>query len=218
MPRPLDPAQRDRIAAEAARRYTLGESWRQIAPGFGLHPDTVRRLARARTMVETRPWGARPALDPLEVQRRRDEGWSIPRIAQHYGCSKTAVRTALESARGAPPRTRYPMLAGTREPTAVETRDLLLMYDALPSAPRNPHAKATRSEDARNLAVACRTLVDDGVPMQTLSLALGRSKGWVLWLLGIHDLLPDKRIACSTNTSAPAVRTAAPAPRPLNGA
>ena len=45
-------------------------------------------------------------------------------------------------------------------------------------------------------------LVEDGVPMQTLSLALEHGATWVRWLLRKHDLLPAERQGRSTSRRA----------------
>ena len=55
--------------------------------------------------------------------RRRERGESIESIAQSMECSRTAVRTALESVSG-PPTTRYPRLSTRREPTDAELLEL----------------------------------------------------------------------------------------------
>ena len=56
----------------------------------------------------------------------------------------------------------------------------------------------TGGDEGAALAEACLALVEDGVPMQTLSTALGRGPTWVHWLLGRHDLRPQKRETRST--------------------
>ena len=49
-----------------------------------------------------------------------------------------------------------------------------------------------RGDEGRALAEAYRALVDDGVPMLTLSLDLGRDATWARWLLECHDLRPAR--------------------------
>ncbi|ATG53223.1 hypothetical protein CFK38_11310 [Brachybacterium vulturis] len=74
------------------------------------------------------------------------------------------------------------------------------MYEACPQAPRaREGARAVRGEEGRVLAEACRSVVDDGVPMQRLSVALGRGATWLHWLLGCHDLRPELRKARTTS-------------------
>lgn len=202
MPKPLTPDQRDTIARDAAARYTAGETWQQIAADHGLSAEHVRRLTIARHDVSFRRWGQQPVADPAEVLVRREEGQSIPKIASALGCSITAVRTALEAAQGVP-KTRYPRLALRRNPTPSELAHLVALYEACPPAPRNrPDHRETRSLEGRALAKACRALVDDGVPMATLSTGMGRGAGYVDWLLRVHDLRPPTREASSTRHGA----------------
>ena len=55
-----------------------------------------------------------------------------------------------------------------------------------------------RGPEGRAVAEACHELVTDGVPMQTLSTALGRAATWVHWIFDIHDLRPATRATQST--------------------
>lgn len=197
--RRLTEAEREQLAATAHRRYLSGESWAQIASDVDLHPGHVRRLTMARHPVEYRRRGQKASADEAEVVRRRGQGESIQTIATALSCSRTAVRTALEQVDGLP-RTRYPRLSDRREPTEVEIRDLLALYEACPPAPRaRPGHRDTGNEHGRELAISCRDLVEAGVPMQTLSRALGRGPTWVHWLLSRHDLRPSQRDGRSTS-------------------
>ena len=194
----LTPAQRDQIAADAAARYRAGESWQQIAQGHGVTGEHVRRITIARHDITYRRWGRHPVADVDEVVRRREDGQTLTQIAEELGCSRQAIRTALETAGRTPP-TRYPRLAESRTPTADEIAELLGLYEACPQAPRaREGARAVRGEEGRVLAEACRSVVDDGVPMQRLSVALGRGATWLHWLLSCHDLRPELRKARTT--------------------
>lgn len=53
--------------------------------------------------------------------------------------------------------------------------------------------RAVRGPEERRPAEACRSIVDDGVPMEALSVALGRGTTWLHGLLGCHDLQPETR-------------------------
>lgn len=195
---PLTDIRRDEIARIGHDRYEAGESWAEIARDLDLHPGSLRRIVAQFAPVEYRRWGQRTVADPAEVVRRRERGESIQSIAVSLGCSRTAVRTALESVSG-PPATRYPRLSTRRDPTEAELQELTRRYEACPEAPRNrPGHRETRGEEGAELAKACADLVADGVPMQTLSLAMGRGATWVHWLLGQHDLQADKREGMST--------------------
>lgn len=199
MPGRLTQGERERIAAVACERYAAGESWVQIAEDFNLHPGHVRRLTTERYAVDFRRWGQRPVADPDQVALRRGRGESIQAIASALGCSRTAVRTAIERA-GCVPRSRYPRLSARREPTEAEVERISGLYATCPYAPRaRPGHRDTAGEHGLLLALACRELVDDGVPMQTLSRALGRGPTWVHWLLGRHDQQPASREARSTS-------------------
>lgn len=122
----------------------------------------------------------------------------IQSIAVSLGCSRTAVGTALESVSG-PPATRYPRLSTRRAPTDGELQELRRLYETCPEAPRNrPGHRETRGDEGAELAEACAALVAGGVPMQTLSLAMGRGATWVHWLLGQHDLQAAEREGPST--------------------
>lgn len=194
----LTAAEREEIARTGHDRYEAGESWATIARDLGLHPGSLRRIVAELAPVEYRRWGRRAVADPAEVARRREHGESIQTIAESLGCSSTAVRTALESVSG-PPTTRYPRLTSRRAPTEKELLELQQLYEACPEAPRSrPGHRDTAGEAGEGLAEACAALVNDGVPMQTLSLAMGRGATWVHWLLGRHDLQAAEREGLST--------------------
>lgn len=199
MRRRLTEVDREQIAAIAHERYASGESWTQIAEHFDLHPAHVRRLTTARHRVEFRRWGQGHVADAEEVLGRRSNGESIQAIATALGCSRTAVRTAIELSAGAP-ETRYPSLADRREPSESELHKLTVLYESCPPAPRaRPGHRDTAGEYGLVLAIACRELVDAGVPMQTLSLALGRGPTWVHWLLSRHEQRPEFRKGRTTS-------------------
>lgn len=198
MARRLTPERRDEIAADAASRYASGESWQQIGARYGLSGEYIYRLATARHDITYRRWGRRPAADPQDVSRRRDQGQTLAEIAAALGCSRQAVRTALEAA-GKRSATRYPRLSQRRDPTPDELERISALYEACPAAPRSrPGAHDMRGPEGHTVALACHDLVADGVPMQTLSQALGRAATWVHWLLGIHGLRPATRATRST--------------------
>lgn len=84
-------------------------------------------------------------------------------------------------------------------PRAAADPSCVALYEACPAAPRSrPGAHDMRGPEGRAVAQACHDLVADGVPMQTLSTALGRAVSWVHWLFGIHDLRPATRPTQST--------------------
>lgn len=198
MRRRFTAAEREEIARTGHDRYEAGESWDEIARDLDLHPGSLRRIVVQLNPVEYRPAGQKTVADPAEVTRRRERGESIQSIAEALECSRTAVRTALESVSG-PLATRYPRLSTRRDATDEELQELRRLYEACPEAPRNrPGHRETRGEEGVELAEACAALVADGVPMQTLSLAMGRGPTWVHWLLGQHDLRPVQRQSRST--------------------
>ncbi|MDN5686197.1 MAG: hypothetical protein L0G94_05850 [Brachybacterium sp.] len=189
----LTPAERDQLAADAAARYRTGETWAQIAADHGVTGDYVRRTTIARHEITYRRWGQQPVADVDTVLRRREDGQTLDQIAEALGCSRQAVRTALESAKRAP-ATRYPRLSRRRPPTDDEVAELHRLYMKCPQEPRSREgSRAVRSPEGRVLAEACRELVAEGIPMATLSRALGRGPTWVHWLLSVHDLRPDPR-------------------------
>lgn len=191
-------AEREEIARTGHDRYEAGESWDAIARDLELHPGSLRRIVAQLHPVEYRRWGQRTVADAAEVVRRRERGESIQSIAESLDCLRTAVRTALESVSG-PPATRYPRPSTRRAPTDGELQELRRLYEACPEAPRNrPGHRETRGDEGAELAEACAALVAGGVPMQTLSLAMGRGATWVHWLLGQHDLRPAQRQSTST--------------------
>jgi len=195
----LTPAQREQVAADAAARYRAGESWTQIGADYGITGAYTYRLTTARHDITFRRWGQQPVADVDEVRRRREDGQSLDQIADALGCSRQAVRTALETAGGVA-STRYPRLAERRLPTNDEITEARRLYESCPQAPRaRPGARAVRGDKGRVLAEACRALVDDGVPMQTLACALGRGPTWMHWLLSTHDLRPDLHPAGTTS-------------------
>ncbi|WP_152351541.1 helix-turn-helix domain-containing protein [Brachybacterium subflavum] len=195
----LTEEQRAQIAADAHDCYEAGESWREIALELDLHPGTIQRLVAQRCPVTFRRWGQKPVADPAEVARRREAGETLDEIARALGCSRTAVRTALESEQG-PPVTRYPRLAARRMPTDTELAELRRLLEACPPAPRSrPGYLDLGGPEGLQVATRCLVLVDDGIPMATLSRALGHGPTWVHWLLGKHDLQPPERQSRSTS-------------------
>lgn len=195
----LTPEQRDKVAADAATRYRAGESWAEIATSYDLTPQYVYRLTIARHDIDFRTWGQRPVADVDDVVRRREDGQALDKIADELGCSRQAIRTALETTKGVP-ATRYPRLSERRAPTGNEIAELRGLYEACPQAPRaREGARAVRGPEGLQLAEACRSVVDDGVPMQTLSIALGRGATWLHWLLSCHDLRPETRPVQTTS-------------------
>lgn len=188
--RRLTAGERDAIAADAATRYAAGETWKQIASTYGITGEHVRRLTVARHDITYRRWGSRPVADVDTVLERRTAGETLDQIAAALGCSRQAVRTALESRQG-PPASRYPVLGQRRTPMPAEVEQLTALYEACPPAPRaRPGARYTRGNEGRALAEACAGVVADGVPMATLSRAIGRGPVFVQWLLTLHDLRP----------------------------
>src|SRR5690606_1688787 len=112
-----------------------------------------------------------PIADPLEARRGREEGQTLDEIAAALGCSRQAVRTALEAA-GSTPATRYPRLSQRREPTPDEIELVRELYELCPDALRSrPGARDVRGSEGRTVAQACHDLVVSGVPMQALSRA-----------------------------------------------
>lgn len=193
------PEQRQAIATAAHDRYTAGETWAQIAVDYDVHPQYLARLVRTYAPVTYRRWGSAPIADVNDVARRRAEGQTIDAIARDLECSPTAVRTAIEQLHGTP-ETRYPKLSSRRLPTDAEIHHLQGLYEACPQAPRaRPGHRFIRGDEGRALALACRTLVDDGIPMGTLSRAMGRGATWLHWLLTVHDLRPDHHAGSSTS-------------------
>lgn len=210
--RRLTPEEREAIAREAHDRYLAGETWAQIAADHDLHPGHVCRLVRIHAPVEYRRWGQKPIADVDDVARRRAVGQTLDQIAAALGCSRTAVRTALEAS-GGTPVSRYPRLSGRRAPTDAEIRELMAMYDACPVASRaRPEHRDVRSAAGADLAAACRAIVDDGVPMGTLSRALGRGVTWVHRLLALHDERPTPHPGRTTGRRTRELHDAAPTP------
>ncbi|MBK0332063.1 helix-turn-helix domain-containing protein [Brachybacterium sp. MASK1Z-5] len=195
----LTEEQRDQIARVAHDRYEAGESWREIALDLDLHPGTVQRLVTQCRPVTFRRWGQKPIADPAEVVRRRESGETLDEIARTLGCSRTAVRTALEGEQG-PPATRYPRLGARRTPADTELAEFRRLLEACPQAPQaRPGHLDLGGPEGLQVATACLALVEDGVPMATLSRALGHGPTWVHWLLGKHDLQPPERQSRSTS-------------------
>lgn len=194
----LTEEQRDEIADDAAARYRAGESWQEIAASHGITHHYLRRLTAARHDITYRRWGQQPVADVSTVVALRDRGKSLQQIANELDCSRQAVRTALETAE-LTANTRYPRLSERREPSPGEIANLTQLYEACPQAPRNREgSRAVRRPEGLRLAEECRAVVDDGVPMQTLSLALGREPTWLHWLLGVHELRPEQRMVQTT--------------------
>ena len=158
----LTEQQREQIARSAMTRYEAGESWADIARGHDLHPGSLRRIVRQRHEVSCRRSGQKPVADPAEVARRRDAGETIEGIAEALGCSRTAVRTALEATQGLP-MTLYPGLHSRRSPTAAELDQLRRLLEQCPPAPGSRHGHLDRGgSEGLTVAEACLALVEDG--------------------------------------------------------
>lgn len=96
--------------------------------------------------------------------------------------------------------TRYPELRSRRTPTDAELAQLRRLLEQCPPAPRSkPGHLDMAGPEGLEVAKACLALVEDGVPMQTLSLALEHGATWVHWLLAKHDLRPVERPSRSTS-------------------
>lgn len=199
MPARLTSTQREQLADEAARRYASGESWAEIADDHQLSKNYVRRLTIARHDITYRRWGQQVVVNPGKVRNLRNHGKSIEAIANELGCSRQAIRTALE-ATGRPALTRYPKLSTTRKPSAEEVSRISTLYEACPQAPRNrAGSRDVRGTEGRALAAACLDVVLAGVPMSQLSRALDRGPTWVHWLLNCHEMQPPKHSVGSTS-------------------
>lgn len=134
----------------------------------------------------------------MKAERMRSEGRTLDEIAAALGCSRQAVRTALEQMHGTP-QTRYPRTFGRRDLTDDAAAHLRRLYDECPPAPRaRPGHRDTRGPEGRALAEACGTLARAGVPMSTLSSAMRRGNSYVTWLLGRYDLKPPLHDGRST--------------------
>lgn len=195
----LTSAQRARIADEAARRYNEGATWAEIAADHQLSSAYVRRLAIARHDITYRRWGQQAVVNPDEAQDLHNDGKTLEAMAKELGCSRQAIRTALEAA-GRSALTRYPKLSTKREPSAEEVRRISRLYETCPQAPRSRKgSRNVRGTEGRALAAACLEVVLTGVPMSSLSRALDRGPTWVHWLLSCHEMQPPKRRVHTTS-------------------
>jgi len=80
-------------------------------------------------------------------------------------------------------------------------------YSDLSLCNRPGGSRSVHGDEGRALAEACAILVDDGIPMATLSRSLGRGHTWVHWLLNSHYLQPEPRPTQSTSRrSRPPIR------------
>ncbi len=98
-----------------------------IARDLDMHPGSLRRIVAKLAPVAYRRWGQCAVADPAEVASRREKGECIQTIAYALGCSRTAVRTALESLSGVP-STRDPRLTTRRILTDAELGALEALY------------------------------------------------------------------------------------------
>lgn len=71
--------------------YNDGASIQQLARTYRVDPDTASRWLKV-SGVQTRVLGIAPER-VAEAQALRDSGWSYQRIGEHFGCSRTTVRT-----------------------------------------------------------------------------------------------------------------------------
>jgi lambda repressor-like predicted transcriptional regulator len=94
--------------AQARDLYEAGLSFRQVGREIGYSGTSLARCFKAAG-IPTRPGGRpfptpAPAVDPQELVRLREDGWSFPRLAEWYRLSNDAVRTRYLRAKGLPLR------------------------------------------------------------------------------------------------------------------
>lgn len=190
----LTAEQRDQIAADAARRYADGEVWQQIGASYGITGEHVRRLTSAAKTSPTDAGGSAPPSTPRrsvsDVMNDRPSARS-PRVSAALAkpCALRLNPPAEPPRRAAPVS---PRAVGPPPPSSS-------IYEECPLAPRaRPGVRNIRWEKGWALAEACRALIDDGIPMETLSRDLGRGPTWIHWLLGCHDLRVPTRATRST--------------------
>jgi len=93
---------------EARRLYDSGLSFAQVGQRVGYSATWLARRFKAAG-IPVRPSGrplttSVPDVDLKELVRRRDAGWTFPRLARAYGLSDDAVRTRYLRAKGLPLR------------------------------------------------------------------------------------------------------------------
>lgn len=93
---------------EARRLYDSGLSFSQVGKRVGYSATYLARRFKAAG-IPVRPSGRpfttpAPAVDVEELVRRREEGWTYPRLAEAYGLSADGARTRYLRAKGLPLR------------------------------------------------------------------------------------------------------------------
>lgn len=112
-------------------------------------PGSLRRIVAKLAPVAYRRWGQRSVADPAEVAVRRERSKIIQSIAEALGCSRTAVRAALESTSGTL-STRHPLLSSKRTPTDAELLELRRLHEACSAALHNrPGCRDNEGEAGR---------------------------------------------------------------------
>lgn len=99
---------------EIVDAYQSGMSKNEVARKFNVHRHTVDECL-AGAHVASRPRGVSRD-DQEQVARLYREGWSIARLAARFGCSDTAVATALRAT-----NTRSRPQRGGRRPSRMPT-------------------------------------------------------------------------------------------------
>lgn len=91
---------------EARRLYDSGLSFSQVGRQIGYSATWLARRFKAAG-IPVRPSGRplttpAPDIDPEELVRRREAGWTFPRLAETYGLSDDGVRARYLRAKGLP--------------------------------------------------------------------------------------------------------------------
>lgn len=125
---------------EARRLYDSGLSFAQVGERVGYSATWLARRFKAAG-IPVRPSGRpfttpAPDVDLEELVRRRDAGWTFPRLARAYGLFDDAARARYLRAKGLPLRRAEPLEAASRSHPDLD------QY-----AQRLPSATPTRSPD-----------------------------------------------------------------------
>lgn len=97
MPAPVRRQQQRRLTVaecqHAIESYLAGSSMKQLAAEFKVHRVTIAALLRKHNVPPRRQGISSGEIETAAGYYR--DGWSLTRIANHYGCSATTARAAL---------------------------------------------------------------------------------------------------------------------------
>lgn len=145
-------------AHDAYRRYQAGETFGQIAHSYGWKKgDTVKvRMLKAGILLgNCRHAPNRLTIDADNILQLYDAGWSVKKLAEHFGCDRNVITQRLKES-GIVPRNRSESMFLRMQQTSPEERQRLTVaaHDAVRGRQRGFAEKRQRALTRENIAYA----------------------------------------------------------------